>query len=97
MYKKLLQKPNDLTEEVIYSITLSPLPVPVVCLLIPGLAYGSHMQRVQFWERNLSQVATVMLTTPIEKEKRSQQTQIQSTYEDIITKFNEVSYPIVQF
>jgi hypothetical protein len=48
------------------------------------------MQRVQFWERNLSQVATVMLTTTIEKDKKSQQGQIQSAYEDIITKFNEV-------
>ena len=48
------------------------------------------MQRVQFWERNLSQVATVMMTTTIEKDKKSQQTQIQSAYEDIVSKFNEV-------
>ena len=74
----------------IYSITLSPVPVPVICLLIPGLAYGGHLQRVQFWEKNLSQVATVMLTATIEKEKKSQQLQIQSAYEDIISKFNEV-------
>lgn len=90
VYKRLLQKPNDLTEEVIYSITLPSLHVPVICLLIPGVAYGNHMQRVQFWERNLSQIGTVMSTTPIGKEKKSQQTQIQKAYEDILAKFHEV-------
>ncbi|CAF1342878.1 unnamed protein product [Rotaria sp. Silwood1] len=90
VYNKLLQKPNDLTEEVIYSITLSSLPIPIVCLLIPGLIYGSHMERIQFWQRNLSQVAIVMLSTMIEKDNKSEQLQIQTAYEDIITKFNEI-------
>ncbi|CAF0945639.1 unnamed protein product [Rotaria sp. Silwood1] len=90
VYNKLLQKPNDLTEEVIYSISLSSLPIPIVCLLIPGLIYGSHTERIQFWQRNLSQVAIVMLSTIIEKDNKSEQLQIQTAYEDIITKFNEI-------
>ncbi|CAF3470465.1 unnamed protein product [Rotaria sp. Silwood1] len=84
VYNKLLQKPNDLTEE-------SLLPIPIVCLLIPGLIYGSHTERIQFWQRNLSQVAIVMLSTIIEKDNKSEQLQIQTAYEDIITKFNEVN------
>jgi hypothetical protein len=48
------------------------------------------MQRVQFWERNLSQVTTVILTATIENDNKSQQLQIQTAYEDIITRFNEV-------
>ncbi|CAF3997547.1 unnamed protein product, partial [Rotaria sp. Silwood1] len=72
VYNKLLQKPNDLTEEVIYSISLSSLPIPIVCLLIPGLIYGSHTERIQFWQRNLSQVAIVMLSTIIEKDNKSE-------------------------
>ncbi|CAF1248789.1 unnamed protein product [Adineta steineri] len=90
VYKKLLQKPNDLTEEVIYSITLSPLSVPTVCLLIPGLAYEAHLERIEFWQRNLSQIATVMRSITIEKDNKSEQLQIQTAYEDIITKFNEI-------
>ncbi|UJR09297.1 hypothetical protein I4U23_013540 [Adineta vaga] len=90
VYNKLLQKPNDLTEEVIYSITLSSLSIPTIFLLIPGLAYEGHMERVQFWQRNLSQVSTVMLTEAIEKDSKSEQEQVQTVYEDILTKFNEV-------
>ncbi|CAF0931439.1 unnamed protein product [Rotaria sordida] len=90
VYNKLLQKPNDLTEEVIYSITLSSLPIPIVCLLIPGLIYEGHMERIQFWQRNLSQIAIVMLSIAIEKDNKSEQLQIQTAYEDIITKFNEI-------
>jgi hypothetical protein len=48
------------------------------------------MKRIQFWQRNLSQVTTVMLSMAIEKDKKSEQLQIQSAYDDIITKFNEV-------
>lgn len=76
----------------IYSITLPALPIPVICLLIPGVSHGNHMQRVQFWERNLSQIGTVMSTTPIGKEKKSQQIQIQKAYEDILAKFHEVNF-----
>jgi len=50
------------------------------------------MKRIQFWQRNLSQIATVMLSATIEKDNKSEQLQIQSAYEDIITKFNEVIY-----
>jgi hypothetical protein len=53
------------------------------------------MQRIQFWQRNLSQVATVMLSATIEKDNKSEQLQIQSAYEDIITKFNEVIHETV--
>ncbi len=66
--------------------------MPTVCLLIPGLAYGDHMERIQFWQRNLSQVTTVMLSATIEKDNKSEQIQIQTAYEDIITKFNEVIF-----
>ena len=48
------------------------------------------MQRVEFWQRNLSQVMTVMLSASIEKDQKSDQEQIQIAYEDIINKFNEV-------
>ena len=74
----------------IYSITLPSLSVPIVCLLIPGLVYGNHLQRVQFWERNLSQISTVILTSAIEKNSKSQQVQIQKAYEEILAKFQEV-------
>lgn len=74
----------------IYSITLPSLSIPVICLLIPGLAYGNHMQRVQFWERNLSQISTVISTSAIEKGQKSQQIQIQKAYEEILAKFQEV-------
>ncbi|CAF3100134.1 unnamed protein product [Rotaria socialis] len=90
VYNKLLQKPNDLTEEVIYSINLPSSPTPIVCLLIPGLLHGTHMERIQFWQRNLSQVAIVMLSAAVEKDNKSEQAQIQTAYEDIITKFNEI-------
>jgi hypothetical protein len=66
--------------------------MPTVCLLIPGLVYGDHMERIQFWQRNLSQVTTVMLSATIEKDNKSEQIQIQTAYEDIITKFNEVIF-----
>lgn len=48
------------------------------------------MKRIQFWQRNLSQVTTVMLSAAIEKDDKTEQLQIQSVYEDIIAKFNEV-------
>ena len=64
--------------------------MPTVCLLIPGLAYGSHMQRIEFWQRNLAQVTIVTLAKAIEQDNQSEQSQIQSVYEDIIKKFNEV-------
>ena len=55
------------------------------------------MKRIQFWQRNLSQVTTVMLSIAIEKDKKSEQLQIQSAYDDIITKFNEVIYCLIFF
>lgn len=84
VHNKLFEKPNDLTEEVIYSINLSPISIPIVCLLIPGLAYPGHMERMEFWQRNLSQLATVMIALSIEKE------QIQNAYEDVLSKYNQV-------
>jgi hypothetical protein len=50
------------------------------------------MKRIQFWQRNLSQVTTVMLSMAVEKDNKSDQLQIQAAYEDVITKFNEVIY-----
>jgi len=69
---------------VIYSITLSPISIPIVCLIIPGLAYGSHMQRIEFWERNLSQLATVLVCSPVEKDE------VQTAYDDILSKFQQI-------
>lgn len=54
------------------------------------------MKRVQFWQRNLSQVTTVMLSAAIEKDDKTEQLQIQSAYEDIIAKFNEVIHTFYQ-
>lgn len=48
------------------------------------------MERIQFWQRNLSQIGIVMLSSAIEKDTKPEQTQIQSAYEDVISKFNEV-------
>ena len=54
------------------------------------------MKRIQFWQRNLSQITTVILTAAIEKENKSEQLQIQLAYEDIINKFNEVIFLMVR-
>lgn len=43
------------------------------------------MQRMEFWQRNLSQIATVMISSSIEKD------QIQTAYEDLIAKYHEVT------
>ena len=66
--------------------------MPTVCMLIPGLIYEGHKERMQFWQRNLSQVAIVICTESIEKSNKSEQTQIQTAYEDILAKFNEVEF-----
>ncbi|CAF5104218.1 unnamed protein product, partial [Rotaria socialis] len=36
------------------------------------------MERIQFWQRNLSQVAIVMLSAAVEKDNKSEQAQIQT-------------------
>ena len=63
----------------------------MVCLLIPGVSHAGHMNRIDFWQKNLSQVTTVMASVAIERDSKSDELQIQAAYEDIIKKFNEVN------
>jgi hypothetical protein len=64
--------------------------MPMICLLIPGMAFEQHMQRIQFWQKNLSQITTVILSSAIDNHYQADQTHIQLAYDDIIKKFNEV-------
>lgn len=63
----------------------------MVCLLIPGLALPGHQHRVAFWQKNLSQISSVFLSSSIHLDHRHDPSEVQSAYDDILKKFREVS------
>lgn len=95
LYEKLLEKPNDFTEEVVYSLPLSSFPSPTICLIIPGLDLLNHRQRISFWQKNLSQIGSVFLSSFIDFQHRNDFSYVQLAYEDVLKKFHEIrqSFP----
>ena len=67
----------------------------MICLLIPGLALPNHHHRIQFWQKNLSQITTVLLSLSIDLDQRHDPSHIQSIYEDILKKFNQVIFTLL--